>query len=138
MVLPGVQALLGFQLIAVFNARFASALDPTDQRLHLVAFVLCATAIALLMTPAAYHRQVLPDQVSPRFVRLAGRLLTSALAPLAIAIGLDGYIVSRLILDDRIMSIVIGSTMTISLVGLWFVYPWIERARTGGEDETRR
>ncbi|MEO7099505.1 MAG: DUF6328 family protein [Luteolibacter sp.] len=36
MVLPGIQALFGFQLIAVFNSRFAEALSRTEQSLHLL------------------------------------------------------------------------------------------------------
>ena len=56
MVLPGVQALLGFQLIAVFNQRFTE-LDGDKQVLHLAAFLLIALATGLIMAPAAYHRQ---------------------------------------------------------------------------------
>jgi hypothetical protein len=44
MVLPGLQALLGFQLIAVFNERFDKALSPLEQHLHLAA--ICAVAVA--------------------------------------------------------------------------------------------
>ena len=57
MVLPGLQALFGFQLIAVFSTRFADDLTPAEQRLHLLAILLVVVAIALIMTPAAYHRQ---------------------------------------------------------------------------------
>ena len=39
MVLPGVQALLGFQLIAVFNERFARDLEPYEQVLHFVSIL---------------------------------------------------------------------------------------------------
>jgi Family of unknown function (DUF6328) len=56
MVLPGVQAILGFQLIAVFNQRFQE-LSEGRQILHISAFVLLAAAMGLIMTPAAYHRQ---------------------------------------------------------------------------------
>lgn len=86
MVLPGVQALFGFQLIAVFNNRFYKDLSYFDQRLHLAALLLAALSIALLMTPAAYHRQVEPSQISKRFNRIATRLITLALAPLALAL----------------------------------------------------
>lgn len=34
-VLPGVQALFGFQLVVVFNQRFANELSPGEQRIHL-------------------------------------------------------------------------------------------------------
>src|SRR5439155_16789122 len=57
MVLPGIQALFGFQLIAVFSARFQSALTANEQRLHMVAIVLIVLSTAMIMTPAAYHLQ---------------------------------------------------------------------------------
>ena len=57
MVLPGVQAVLGFQLIAVFNQRFQE-LSAGEQLLHLAAFLLMALAMGMVMTPGAYHRQV--------------------------------------------------------------------------------
>jgi hypothetical protein len=56
MVLPGVQAILEFQLVAVFNQRF-SELSEGRQVVYLVAFMFLATAMGLIMTPAAYHRQ---------------------------------------------------------------------------------
>jgi hypothetical protein len=55
MILPGIQALFGFQFIAVFNASFADKLTSTEQRLHLLALGLVAIAGALVMAPAAYH-----------------------------------------------------------------------------------
>jgi hypothetical protein len=55
MVLPGIQALFGFQLIAVFNERFRD-LETPEQRLHYAALILVAAAIAIIMTPGAYHR----------------------------------------------------------------------------------
>ena len=57
MVLPGIQTLFGFQLIAVFNQGFGEKLSVSEQRLHLLAFALVAVATPLIITPAAYHRQ---------------------------------------------------------------------------------
>ncbi|TPV98900.1 MAG: hypothetical protein USCAAHI_01656 [Beijerinckiaceae bacterium] len=51
-VLPGIQDLFGFQLIAVFNERFRQ-LSEGEQLIHLTAIMLVAIAIALIMTPAA-------------------------------------------------------------------------------------
>jgi|GEM_PF-3040211 hypothetical protein len=62
MLLPGIQALFGFQLIAVFNSTFAEKLSTLEQQLHLLAIGLVSVAIALILTPAAYHRQI--DRVS--------------------------------------------------------------------------
>src|SRR5690348_9561039 len=73
MVLPGIQALFGFQLIAVFNNSFSQMLTPPEQKLHLFALSLTAIAIALVMTPAAFHRQTGPEKITGQFIRLATR-----------------------------------------------------------------
>ena len=61
MVTPGIQVLFGFQLVAAFNERFRQ-LGPIEQALHFVALVLVALSVALIMTPAAYHRISEPDR----------------------------------------------------------------------------
>jgi DMSO reductase anchor subunit len=98
MVLPGIQALFGFQLIAVFNARFTE-LSPADQLVHFAAVLLVAIAIALIMTPAAYHRQVELGSVSDFFIKLASMLIAVAMvsaAPLNIN-GPPGFLRAGLI-----------------------------------------
>ncbi|HWI24000.1 MAG TPA: DUF6328 family protein, partial [Lysobacter sp.] len=50
-VLPGIQALFGFQLAVVFSERFDRILTHAQQVLHLLAMALVAVAIALIMTP---------------------------------------------------------------------------------------
>ena len=71
MVLPGIQALFGFQLIVVFSASFGERLSGGEQQLHLAATFLIAVAVALIMAPAAYHRQSGPREVTETFVRLS-------------------------------------------------------------------
>jgi hypothetical protein len=69
MVLPGIQALFGFQLIAVFNTRF-DELAPSLQMIHLIALVAGAVSMSLVMTPAAYHRIAERGRLSSRFAEL--------------------------------------------------------------------
>jgi hypothetical protein len=57
MLLPGVQTILGFQLMAVFNQRFEH-FSRDEQVLHFAAFLLVAFTMGLMLTPATYHRQV--------------------------------------------------------------------------------
>src|SRR4029079_2877277 len=78
MVLPGIQALFGFQLIAVFNQRF-DKIPFSDQVLHLVAVALVALSAGLVMTPAAFHREVEPHDVSERFLRISTALLLASM-----------------------------------------------------------
>src|SRR5205807_3031426 len=75
MVLPGIQALFGFQLIAVFNEGFAKKLTPGEQELHLAAIISTVVAIAAIMAPAALHRRLETFSVSHRFILIASRLL---------------------------------------------------------------
>src|SRR6266511_756732 len=84
MVLPGIQALFGFQLVAVFNQAFSEKLTSGEQRLHLLAIALVAVAVAIIMTPAALHRGIGPMQVSATFVRASTRLLLGSMLPLAL------------------------------------------------------
>src|SRR2546425_8320662 len=75
MVLPGIQALFGFQLIAVFNNGFQEHLSRGEQRLHLVAVGMVAISVALIMAPAAFHRQQNPKEITERFTNICTRLL---------------------------------------------------------------
>jgi hypothetical protein len=92
MVLPGIQALFGFQLIAVFNSTFWTNLDPLEQQIHYLAIALVALSVALVMTPAAYHRQSEPMTVSRRFLTLSTKLLFWSMYPLMSGIVLDFYL----------------------------------------------
>jgi Family of unknown function (DUF6328) len=137
MVLPGIQALFGFQLIAVFNNRFETALLPQEQSLHLASLVLITLAIGLIMAPAAYHRQAERGRLSRYFTNLASNLLTWAMAPLLLGIVLDVYLVSQIILKNRAASIAVAAALFAILVTVWFVFPRIKakernRARNSG------
>jgi hypothetical protein len=122
MVLPGVQAVLGFQLIAVFNQRF-ELFSPAEQLVHLAAFLLVALAMGLMMTPAAYHRQVERGRVSRRFVDLSSNLLTLAMIPLIVGICLDTYLIARLILAERLAAAAVAGGVAAVLASLWFALP---------------
>jgi hypothetical protein len=54
-VLPGAQALFGFQLSIVLTRSFAE-LSAAARAIHAASLCLVALAIILLMAPAAYHR----------------------------------------------------------------------------------
>ena len=126
MLLPGVQAVLGFQLVAVTNQRFV-LFTPVEQVLYLAAFLLLALAMGLIMAPAAYHRQAERGKVTRRFVDLSSMLLTLAMVPLIAAFCLDTYLVARLILEERTMSAIVAGIVAIVLAGLWYGLPAICR-----------
>jgi hypothetical protein len=130
MVLPGIQALFGFQLIAVFSATFGERLSAGEQQLHLAATFLIAVAVAIIMAPAAYHRQAGPPEVTETFVWLSTRLLLWSMWPLAVGVCLDFYLVSRVILHSAVAPVLAGGLFAIFL-GLWFLLPRIRDPRRG-------
>jgi len=128
MVLPGVQALFGFQLVAVFNQRF-SDLPFGNQLLHLVAVAAVAISAALVMTPAAFHREVEPHSVSERMLDVSTRLLLASMVCLALGIAADFFIIAFLVLENAILSAVLAVLLLAVLVLLWFVFPFSQRGK---------
>jgi Family of unknown function (DUF6328) len=128
MVLPGIQALFGFQLIAVFNQTFAQKLTGAEQRLHLLAIGLVAVAIALIMAPAAYHRQTAPQHVSSAFIDVSTRLLLWSMLPLAASICVEFYLISRVILNSSYAALP-AAVLFLIFVALWFVLPRMRALR---------
>lgn len=122
MVLPGIQALFGFQLIAVFNSSFSEKLSGAEQCLHLGAIALVAVAIALVMTPAAYHRQTGPEQVTEAFIRISTRLVLWSMPPLAIGVCIEFYLIGRIILHSSLAALPAAILLCVFVL-LWFALP---------------
>src|ERR1700687_3263323 len=121
MVLPGIQALFGFQLVAVFNQRFEE-FSAFEQRLHFLALSLIAISITLVMSPAAFHRHRGAREVSDTFILVSTRLLLAAMMCLALGLSLDFYLIARLILDETwVWLFALG--LFAALIFFWVVFP---------------
>jgi hypothetical protein len=129
MVLPGIQALFGFQLIAVFNQGFDEKLSSAERQLHLAALVLVTLAIALVMAPAALHRRVDPHSVSRRFIDLASGLLLAGMFPLALGLGIDVYLIANLITGSAPLAVMVALALLAVFALLWLWLPARERRR---------
>jgi Family of unknown function (DUF6328) len=122
-VLPGIQALFGFQLIVVFNPGFHDRLSLTERGLHLAAISLIVIAIALVMAPAAYHRQRDPQNISQHFIFVATRMLLYAMFPLMMALGLEFFLIARVITNNVWVSLVLALVIVSVFATLWFLLP---------------
>lgn len=122
-VVPGMQALFGFQLIAVFSPTFTEQLSHSERMLHLAAILLLTIAIALVMAPAALHRQSEPMSVSRRFINTSSRFLMASMIPLALGISIDVYVIARVILDTTPGAIAVAVTMLAVFVVFWRIVP---------------
>lgn len=125
-ILPGAQALLGFQL-TVFLAESFSRLPGGLKGLHIAALLLVALTVLLLMLPAAYHRIVYAGEDSKDVLRVGSRTITLATLPLGAALALDTYVVSAHALERPGVAAIVAAVVFSGLVGAWLVYPLIAR-----------
>ena len=123
MVLPGIQALFGFQLIAVFNDGFDHKLAPPERQLHFLALFLVALSAAFVMAPAAIHRQSQQREVSERFIWLSSLLVRISMLPLALGLTLDVYLIARIVFEASAVAAAFAAILLAVLLLLWIVLP---------------
>ena len=122
MVLPGIQAIFGFQLVAVFSQGFKAYLSQSEQIVHLAALILMAISAILVMAPAAYHRQA-HHQISKHFVEMSGNFLAVAMVPLALGSCMDIFLIARVIVQSRLVSGLITGSLFLVYAWTWFIFP---------------
>lgn len=121
-IIPGGQALLGFQLIAVLTKSF-SELPATFKYIHCVALCAVALSVVLLMTPAALHRIGFQGEDDPIFFRIGSWLVVAGSIPLAIGIAADVAVVFYKVIENSGAALAAGLAALIVLIGLWLGYP---------------
>jgi hypothetical protein len=126
MLIPGVTAFLGFQLVAVFNNAFSQKLTRDEQMLHVVAMFVTLVALLMLLTPAAYHRQAESGWASQGFVNLSSRLITGATPLFAIGITLDFYLLVRAVSENATLALVMALLILAITVVLWYGVPHVK------------
>jgi len=125
-ILPGAQALLGFQLIAMMTKAF-DELPPMGRLLHLIALLSLALAIVLLISPAAIHRLAFSGSDDPRLQSIGSVLITMALLPLACAISCDVWIALSRLFGETAASWGGAAAVLFFLLGLWYIFPLLIR-----------
>jgi hypothetical protein len=137
-VLPGVQALLGFQLAAVLTEGF-DKLPESSKILHLISLVLLSLSTILLMTPAAYHRIVEQGEDSEHFHRFASQVLLAAMIPLGLGIAIDFFIVVDKVTHSSTLAIGVTGLVLALFFGAWFGYTsYARQARERGRRQELR
>jgi len=127
-VLPGAQALLGFQLVTMFMDGF-DKLPQSSKYVHVVSLSLIALTMILLMTPAAYHRIAVAGEDTPQVHRVASAFLLAAMIPLPLGICGDVYVVFRKVTDSIALSVSLAGAELIIFYGLWFGFTAYRRAQ---------
>jgi hypothetical protein len=126
-ILPGAQALLGFQLIVMMTKAF-DRLEPVAQTVHLIALMSLVLAIVLLISPAAIHRLAFQGRDDRRFLGPASFIITLALVPLTASISCDMWVALFKLYGNDPLPTVAALTTAALLSGLWFLLPLAIRA----------
>jgi hypothetical protein len=125
-VLPGAQALLGFQFVAMMMEGF-DKLPPSSRYVHLSSLFLVALSVILLMTPAAYHRLVEEGEDTEHFLRFASRMLIASMIPLALGLCADFYVVVQKVTQSHAASVSAAAVLLLFFYGLWFGFTLYRR-----------
>lgn len=131
-VLPGVQAMLGFQLVSVLTQAF-ERLPASSKLLHGASLACITVSVVFLIAPAAYHRIVFAGQSTEEVHRVGSRFVAFATIPLALGLAGDIYVVLAEITASPTISALIAGAILLLLVGLWHVSPAIARLRRSEE-----
>jgi hypothetical protein len=128
-IVPGAQALLGFQLVVMFTRTFGD-LTPPAQATHVAALCCVAIAVVLLMTPAALHRIAFRGEDTPAFLTLGSGFVIAAPMALAFGIAADMYVAIAKATGAREGAAAIAATVLVALIGLWYGLPlWLRGRR---------
>jgi hypothetical protein len=125
-IIPGGQALLGFQFVATLTKAFDKLPDEMKW-MHAAALAAVALSVLLLMTPAALHRLAFHGEDDPQFFRIGSKLVVAAAFPLALGISADIAVVAYTITERSTLSLVIASLAAAVFLTLWYGYPLIAK-----------
>jgi len=118
-VLPGTQAVIGFQFIAFFNPVFQNLAQPL-KNLHFATLLLSIFCSVLLIAPVAF--QQLGDDGDPTnaFLSFTKKMLGAAMFLLLLAVTGDIYVASQSIGIDSNTAKVMAGAVFICGITLWY------------------
>jgi hypothetical protein len=123
MVIPGVQTIFGFQLVAVFGSEYTQKLSQNQQYLLLASMVLLAWSLALLMAPAAFHRRSRPDILSRKWVKLSSYLLAWGMNLFMVSVVVEAYLIASVMGLNPIASTILTASVLVVFLVFWIIYP---------------
>jgi Family of unknown function (DUF6328) len=121
-IIPGGQALFGFQFIAMLTTGF-DKLPSSSQLVHTAALCFTALNVIVLMAPAALHRLSFAGEDSEAFLQLGSALLIAAPMLLALAVAAELYVVFDKVLADSVSASIASLGGWLVMTAFWYVIP---------------
>lgn len=124
-ILPGIQLLAGFLLIAPFSFDFRAA--PASQRLvYFVAFVSAVSASALTIAPSSQHRIRWREGDKEALLQAANNLTIAGSVALAISMAASVFLVGQLVYGNFTAAVVMA-VLSVAMAWWWFLQPLVRR-----------
>ena len=92
-----------------------------------MSIILTVCAVALVMTPAALHRQIDPLAVTRGFIDSSTMLLLLSMFPLGLSISLELYIIAQIITGLFWLSLLVAVAVLLLFFSLWVLLPNVKR-----------
>jgi hypothetical protein len=127
-IIPGAQALFGFQFIAMLTTGF-DRLPHGAKIIHAAALLLIAINVILLMTPAALHRLSFGGEDPDLFFRIGSGFVIASPLFLAGGIALEFYVVALKAYAGDGWAWVGAGLIFVALITLWYALPLALRYR---------
>ena len=121
-IIPGGQALFGFQFIAMLTKGF-DQLPAGSQLIHTAALCLIAMNVIVLMTPAALHRLSFGGEDSEAFLRLGSALVIAAPMLLALGIAAELYVVFEKVVENVVLAAAASCVGWLVMTVFWYILP---------------
>jgi Family of unknown function (DUF6328) len=121
-IIPGGQALLGFQLVATLTKAF-DELPAAFKYIHCAGLCAVALSVVLLMTPAAVHRIGFRGEDDPVFFGIGSRLVIAGSIPLAAGIAADVAVVFFKATGSTNAAAGAGLASLATVLGFWLLFP---------------
>jgi hypothetical protein len=125
-ILPGAQALFGFQVSAVLTEAFPH-LSNGSKIVHLGSLGLVAVAIIMLIAPAAYHRIAARGDAEESVLRYSVCMMLPAEGLIALGLIGDAYVTVRMISESHFLALAVGIAAAVGFAVLLYGLPLAAR-----------
>jgi hypothetical protein len=136
-ILPGAQALFGFQVSAVLTDRFEQ-LSQASKTVHVASLILIVVAIIMLIAPAAYHRIAAGGEANEAMLNYTVRMMLPAEALIALGLVGDAYVTVSMISKSPPLAIALSLTALAGSTIALYVLPLMARRNRNNHSENRR
>jgi hypothetical protein len=127
-ILPGAQALFGFQVTAVLTDEFGR-LPEASRYVHLASIAVVAVAVIMLIAPASYHRIAARGNAEEGVLNYAVRMMLPAEGLIAAGLVGDAYVTVGIISRNEAAAIGIAIAAFAVFGALLYVAPLLARGR---------